>query len=375
MEFLSPFHDNIRNVLLILFSQIAAFVLALLLAPHFIKLLHRYKVGKQLRDRASTGEKAVVFQELHAKKQGTPTMGGILIWGTVIIIVLLSFIPQWLGITGNSLFSRQETLLPFFTLIAGAILGAFDDYLNLKGAGKTKGFDIKPKFTLLTILALAGALWFNLRLGYTTIHVPFIGDLSLGNLTIDLNQINFFNWEFLQTAITFSPLYIVLFIFIITATSNAVNITDGLDGLAGGLLIISFLSFAVIAYIKGLLILSAFCTVISGAIMGFLWFNIVPAKFYMGDTGAISLGATLGVIAMMTDSVFVLPLIGFIYVIETGSVILQIGSKKILGRKLFLIAPLHHHFEKLGWHESTVVMRFWLIGGFMAALGIIVGLM
>lgn len=338
---------NFRYLTLIFGSLILAFLISLLLAPPLIRILNKYKIGKQLRDRASTGEEAVIFKALHASKQGTPTMGGILIWGTVFIVVALSSLSTWLHITDNSLFSRQETLLPLFTLIATAILGAFDDYLNLKGHGKTKGIDMKPKFLLLTIFATFGAFWFFYRLGYQSIHIPFFGDAQLGV------------W------------YIPLFIFIITATSNAVNITDGLDGLAGGLLTICFFAFAIIAYFKGLLILSAFCMVISGSIIGFLWFNIMPAKFYMGDTGAISLGATLGVIAMMTDSVFVLPIICFVFVIETISVIIQITSKKLFHRKVFLIAPLHHHFEKKGWHEATVVMRFWIIGGLAVILGLL----
>lgn len=344
---ISIFSENIRFIALIFGSLFLAFLITVLLAPPFIKLLNKYKIGKNLRDKASTGEEAVIFKELHAKKQGTPTMGGVLIWGTVLIVVLLSSLSAWLKITDNSLFSRQETLLPIFTLIATALLGALDDYMNLKGHGKSKGINIKPKFFLLTLFATMGALWFYSRIGYQSIHVPLLGDVTMGL------------W------------YIPLFVLIITATANAVNITDGLDGLAGGLLVIAFLAFAVIAYFKGLFILSAFCTVIAGSVIGFLWFNIMPAKFYMGDTGSISLGATLGVIAMMTDSVFVLPIIGFIFVIETISVIIQITSKKLFHRKVFLIAPIHHHFEKLGWHEATIVMRFWIIGGFFAVLGLL----
>lgn len=278
-------------------------------------------------------------------------MGGILIWGAVLIVVLLSSLSSAFGFTGNSLISREETWLPLFTLITTAILGGVDDYFNIKGLGKSKGLNIKPKFLWLTAFALAGAWWFHYRLGYNQIHIPFIGDLA-----IDF-------W------------YIPLFILVITATANAVNITDGLDGLAGGLLIIAFGAFSIIAFAQGLFILSAFCAVIVGALLGFVWFNIFPANFIMGDTGALSLGATLGVIAMMTDSVAVLPLIGFIFVIETLSVIIQITSKKLFHRKVFLIAPLHHHFEKKGWSEPNIVMRFWIIGAFFASLGLIFGLL
>jgi len=343
--------NNLRHLSLIFSSEIAAFMLAIIIAPTFIKLLHKYKISKQIRELASSGEVATIFKSLHAKKKGTPTMGGILIWGTTIIIVLLSIIPTQLNITNSSLISREETLLPLFTLITTAVLGAIDDYFNIKGLGKSKGLNIKPKFFWLTLFALAGALWFHYRLGYDQILIPGFGEQSIGV------------W------------YIPLFILVITATANAVNITDGLDGLAGGLLIIAFGVFSIMAFAQGLYILSAFCAVIIGALAGFIWFNIFPAHFIMGDTGALSLGATLGVIAMMTDSVAVLPLVGFIFVIETLSVIIQLTSKKLFKKKVFLIAPIHHHFEKKGWSEPNIVMRFWIIGGFCASLGLILGLL
>lgn len=345
------FSQTLRNLSLIFGSQMLAFIITIIVAPKFIKILRKYKIGKQLRTKASTGEIAAVFQELHAKKAGTPTMGGILIWGVTLIVVLLSGLSTQLNFTEHSLLNRQETWLPIFTLIATAILGAVDDYLNLKGAGNSKGLNVKPKFLWLTALAALGGWWFHYRLGFDQIAIPGIGNVQLGV------------W------------YIPLFILVITATSNAVNITDGLDGLAGGLLIIGFGAFGILAFAKGLFILAALCAVIIGALLGFLWFNIFPAHFYMGDTGAISLGATLGVIAMLTNSVAVLPLIGFIFVIETVSVILQVGSKKFLKRKLFKIAPLHHHFEKSGWSEPNIVMRFWIIGGFCGTLGVILGLL
>ncbi len=344
------FAQYVRHLTLIFGSEMLAFLLTIGFAPLFIKLLYRFKCYKQIREVASTGEQATVFQSLHGKKKGIPTMGGILVWGAVLIVVLISSLSSHLGLTENSLINRNETWLPLLTLIATALLGAIDDWLNIKGCGKSKGLNIKPKFFWLLLFAAAGAYWFHFRLDYNQIHIPLIGDIELGL------------W------------YIPLFIFVITATANAVNITDGLDGLAGGLLMIAFAAFSVIAFFQGLFILSALCAVIVGALIGFVWFNIFPARFIMGDTGAISLGATLGVIAMMTDSVAVLPVIGFVFVIETLSVIIQIFSKKVFHRKVFLIAPLHHHYEKLGWSEPNIVMRFWIMGGFTASLGLILGL-
>lgn len=343
--------QNLRHLVLIFSSEITAFILTILFAPAFIKLLYKFKCSKQIREFASSGEPAAIFQSLHGKKKGIPTMGGILIWGTTLLVVLGSGLMTWIGITDNSLINRNETWLPLFTLIATALLGAVDDWFNIKGLGKSKGINIKPKFLWLTLFATLGSLWFYYRLEYNQIHIPLYGDVAIG-------------W-----------LYIPLFIFIISACAHAVNITDGLDGLAGGLLIIAFGSFAIIAFFQGLFILSAFCAVIVGALFGFLWFNIFPAHFIMGDTGAISLGATLGVIAMMTDSVAVLPLIAIVFVLETLSVIIQLTSKKFFHKKVFLIAPIHHHFEKKGWSEPNIVMRFWILGGFSASIGLIFGLL
>lgn len=307
-------------------------------------------MGKKMRTVASDGQPASLFHTLHAKKSGTPTMGGILIWGSVLLVVLLSLLLNYIGIFEHSLIEREETYLPLFTLIAAALLGAVDDLFNVREWGKSKGLNIRPKFFWLILFAALGAWWFYFKLGFNSIHIPLWGDFELGL------------W------------YIPLFMFIFVATTNSVNITDGLDGLAGGLSIIAFGGFAIIAYIQGLLVLSAFCTAICGATLAFLWFNIQPARFIMGDTGSLALGATLGVIAMVTNSVAILPFLGFIFVIETLSVLLQMASKKWRRKKLFHIAPLHHHLEHIGWPEAQVVMRFWIIGGLFASIGVILGL-
>jgi len=345
---LSIFTGPLRQLTLIVGSEIFTFILALLLAPPFIRFLHSHKLGKQLRINATTGEKATIFNELHAKKAGTPTMGGVLIWGSVLVTLGFTQLLQWFGVIDHSLINRNETWLPVFTLVTTALLGLIDDYINVKG--ESKGLKVKPKMFWLLLFAAIGAWWFYSKLGISSIHIPMLGNLEIGL------------W------------YIPLFIFVISGTANAVNFTDGLDGLAGGLLVIAFGGFGVIAFVQGLFILSAFCAIIVGALLAFLWYNIMPAKFYMGDTGALALGATLGVIAMMTNSAIALILIGAVFVIETLSVIIQLTSKKLFGRKVFLIAPIHHHFEKLGWNEATVVMRFWILGGMFAALGVILRL-
>lgn len=336
----------LRHFSLIFGLTVGSFVLVAFLTPLYHRLLLKFGIKKQLREQTADGKSATIFRALHKDKAGTPTMGGVLIWGTVAVIILLSPLAQWLGLTRFSLLTRSETYLPIFTLVATAILGLIDDWLNLRG-GKEKGLKVKPKFLWLVLFGIIGGYWFHNKLGIDLIHIPGIGDFTIGA------------W------------YIVLFAFIIVASANAVNITDGLDGLAGGLIVIAFIALGIIAYLQGLIILTAFCALIVGTTLAFLWFNIPPALFYMGDTGALALGATMGVIAMLTNSVLILPFVAFIFVIEALSSLIQLTWKKLFGKKLFIIAPLHHHFEALGWKEEKVVMRFWIVGAFMASLGVI----
>lgn len=345
----------LRHFALIFGATVSAFIIVTALTKPFYRLLIKLGMRKQLRDEAADGKAATIFNELHKNKRGTPTMGGVLIWGTVAIIVLLSPVMQWLDLTRFSFFNRNETYLPVFTLISTGLLGLVDDYLNIRawkieqttGEKVHKGLKVKPKFFWMTLFALLGGLWFYYKLGYDFIHIPGYGSYQIGA------------W------------YIALFTFIVVSTANAVNFTDGLDGLAGGLAVIAFAALGLIAYMQGLIILAAFCGLIVGTTIAFLWYNVPPALFYMGDTGALALGATMGVIAMLTNSVLILPLIGAMFVIEGLSSGLQLLSKRWFGKKIFLIAPLHHHFEALGWPEAKVVMRFWIMGGFLASLGLL----
>lgn len=343
--------ETTTHLFYLLGATLLSFVIAIALTPAFYKFLIKYRLGKNIRETAATGEKAAIFRELHLKKSGTPTMGGILIWGTTILVIIISRILSYFGYIDHSLLNRNETWLVIFTMITTAILGLVDDYFNIRGIGKAKGLNVKPKFLWQLVLAGLGAWWFYSKLGYNQIHIPGLGDFMIGA------------W------------YIPLFMFIFIGSANAVNVTDGLDGLAGGLLIIAYTALGIIAFSKGLLILAAFCGVITGATLAFLWHNIPPAKFYMGDTGSMALGSMMGVIAALTDSIILLALIGIVFVVEMISVIIQITSKKLFKKKVFHIAPLHHHLEYIGWAESKVVMRFWIIGIFCAAAGVIISLL
>jgi phospho-N-acetylmuramoyl-pentapeptide-transferase len=338
------------NVVKILLLSSLAFIFAIAFTPLLTNFLYKYKLGKKIRDNGNTP----IFSKLHAHKAGTPTMGGILIWGTVLIfMVLFSFLADIMP--GDffkylNFFSRSETLLPLGALVASAIIGLIDDWLDVSGHGVFGGGGLKLRHRLFiyTLIAVAGAAWFYFKLDWTVFHIPFLGNFEI-------------SWW-----------YIPVFIFVIVATSFSVNETDGLDGLAGGSLLIAFASYGIISFAMGRYELAAFCGVIIGALLAFLWFNIPPARFYMGDTGAMSLGVTLGVIAMLTNSALLLPFIGLIFMIESLSVIIQMLSKRIRGKKVFLSSPIHHHFQAIGWPESKIVMRFWVISALGAILGLII---
>lgn len=327
-----------------------SFLVAFLATPFLTHFLFKYKLGKQIRT-----EGAPVFAKIHESKEGTPTMGGILIWSTVLILALgFWFLSLFFdGIFGDLNFlSRSQTFLPLGALIFAAILGFIDDLLGVFRIGpKGGGLSMRHKIFLYTFIAAVCAYWFYFKLGFDTINIPFIGDFGVGL------------W------------YLPIFIFIIVATAFSTNETDGLDGLAGGVLLFAFAALGALAFSQGRYDLAAFTGVIVGALLAFLWFNIYPARFFMGDTGAMSLGITLGIIAMLTNAALLLPLIASILVLESSSVIVQVISKRFRRKKIFLSTPIHHHFEAVGWPETKVTMRFWIISAVTATIGLIIGLL
>lgn len=339
---------DIFAIIKIFFLTALSFLVAVLWTPALAHFLYRYRLGKSIRD----DKNAPIFAKLHKKKSGTPTMGGILIWGTVLLLMVVFYygdkftsIPFFSDFT---FFSREQTLLPMGALIATALVGLVDDYWNVKRIGPHGGgLRVRHRLLIYTAIALVGALWFFFKLDWDLIRVPFVGNFEIG-------------WW-----------YIPVFMLVIVATSFSVNETDGLDGLAGGVLLSAFATYAAIAFMQGKTDLAAMCGVIVGGLLAFLWFNIPPARFFMGDTGAMSLGVTLGVVAMLTNTAFLLPIIGFVFVLESASVIIQVVSKRFRKKKVFLSAPIHHHFEAIGWSEPKVVMRFWIIAAVTAVIGLI----
>jgi len=337
----------ILQLLRLFILMTVSFVLALLLTPPLIKILEKHKVGKQIRT-----EGAPIFASLHQKKEGTPTMGGILIWFTTLVIALLLFILSKIfdhAFDYLNFVSRAQTYLPLFSLIGAALIGLADDILGvLKIGSKGGGLNVKQKLVLYFIVALVGASWFYFKLGWDVIHVPFLGDISAGY------------W------------YVLFFIFVVMGTAHATNLTDGLDGLAGGVMLFAYLAMAVVAFVQGRFDLATFIGVIIGALLAFLWFNIHPAKFFMGDTGSMALGITLGILAMYTNTALLLPFFAFIPLIETLSVIIQLISKKLRKKKIFLSTPIHHHFEAIGWPEVKITMRFWIISAVSTTFGLVI---
>lgn len=327
--------------------SVLAFLVAFSITPLITKLLNKFHANKQIR----TSETAPVFSQLHAKKAGTPTMGGMVIWLTVLGIALVFAFLNWLfdGFWGYLDFvDRAQTYLPITAMLVAALIGLADDILGvLKIGPHGGGLRISQKLVVYLLLAMVGALWFYYRLGWDVLAVPFIGNVQIG-------------W-----------LYVPLFVFIIVASAFSANETDGLDGLLGGVMLFAFICLTAVAFVLGRYDLAVFGGLTIGALLAFLWFNIYPARFFMGDTGSMSLGITMGVIAMLTNTTLLLPLFASILVIESLSVIIQMTSKKLRGgKKIFLSTPIHHHFEALGWPETKVTMRFWIISVVFSALGL-----
>ena len=312
---------------------LAAYILGLVIGGQYIQLLRRLRMGKQIRREGPTS---------HYAKQGTPTLGGVLIIAVVAALWLLVFALLQEPQRGDFV---AQTIVPIGALVAVGILGFIDDYVNI-----VYGFGVRGRHKLIwqLVVAVVAALYIQRHFAVTGVFVPLVGEVEIG-----------------------APIFVALAIFAIISTSNGVNLIDGLDGLSGGTLVFAFLSFAFVAAARGFPWLVVICAGIIGALLAFLWFNAHPAEVIMGDVGSLALGATLATIALTTGFILLLPVAGFLYVVENLSVILQVGSFKLRGKRIFRMAPIHHHFELIGWPEQKVTIRFWLIGalaGIVAAI-------
>jgi phospho-N-acetylmuramoyl-pentapeptide-transferase len=316
-----------------------SFMLTVIWGGPLIRILRYFRIGKLIRFEGPNS---------HITKMGTPTMGG---WMIILPVVMVTFLMNAANILGLKIFS-STVFVPLAVLLGYGFLGAIDDWEGIRGIRQGKGMSAKTKLIIQIIFAIPVA--FLLR---DVIHAPQMF------------------WPGVYDAFDLGGWYIPIAVFMIVASSNAVNFTDGLDGLAGLIAATAFAAFGGIALLQGQDFLGRFCFTIVGALFGFLWFNVHPAELFMGDTGSLAIGATLGVIALMTGQWLILPIIAIIPVSEGISVVLQILYFRFTkGKRLFKMAPLHHHFELLGWSETQVVQRFWLVSLVFAMAGIALAL-
>jgi phospho-N-acetylmuramoyl-pentapeptide-transferase len=316
-----------------------SFMLAIIWGGPLLRVLRYFRIGKLIR---------VEGPDTHFTKMGTPTMGGVMI---ILPVILLTMLLNGATVLGLSLIGRS-VIIPLGVMLGYGVLGAIDDWEGIRGPRRGLGMKATTKFFLQIFIALCTALVIKYGL-----NLPYMF------------------WPGYEHPIDLGIWYIPIAMIIIVGFSNAVNFTDGLDGLAGLISATAFITYGGIALFQGQVFLARFCFCLVGAIFGFLWFNVHPAEMFMGDTGSLALGATLGVVALMTGRWILLPLIAFIPVSEVLSVVLQVSYFKITkGKRLFKMAPLHHHFELLGWSETQVVQRFWLVSLMTAMLGVAISL-
>jgi len=346
------------DVVKVFIPSAIAFFIGVGLTPILTHYLYKYKMWKKRAGKMAIGGGGTpIFDRLHKDKEvGTPKMGGVVIWASTLLTILSVWYLSKLFPTDITekldFLSRSQTWLPLFTLVAGSAIGLLDDVLEVLGMGDyfAGGLSLSKRLIVVLGIGAIGAWWFFVKLGMSAITVPFIGALDLG--------------------ILFVPFFILVMIAVYSG-----GVIDGIDGLAGGIFVAIFSAYAGIAFFQGQIDLAAFCAVIVGALLAFLWFNIPPARFYMSETGSMGLTVTLAVIAFLTDTVLVLPIIAFPLVVTVLSDIIQVSSKKLRkGKKVFLVAPIHHHFEAIGWPPHKVVMRFWVISVVFAIIGMIIAL-
>jgi phospho-N-acetylmuramoyl-pentapeptide-transferase len=345
------------NALKIFLPATVSFIVGILLTPIATHYFYKYKMWRKVsrNENVPVGE----FHKIHNEvaELSTPRTGGMIIWISVIITI---FIFGFIDLTFNNTLtsklyfvSRNQTLLPLFTLIMASLIGLWDDFLQIFGTGKWTTDPIKLRYLKVSIIIGLGLVigwWFFVKLGISGIYIPWLGFVELGYL--------------------FIPFFILIMLGVWST-----SVIDGVDGLSGGILASIFASYTLIAFFHNQIDLAAFCGVITGGLLAFLWFNIPPARFYMGETGMIGLTVTLAVIAFLTNTVLLLPIIAFPLFITSVSTIIQMTSRRLRnGKKVFLFAPLHHHFEALGWPSYKVTMRYWIVGIITAVIGVILSL-
>lgn len=344
----------------ILLPAIIAFLMGILVAPDYIKFLNKNKLWKKKNvSKTIDGKIASITASLHNDESApVPRLGGFIVWFSVIITALILWFISKIDPTSLTLkldfISRNQTWLPLMAMLVGAFVGAMDDLLVVEAFGSKLnsyiggGLSFPVRLFSVSSLGLFAGWWFYFKLGVNSIYIPFYGHIFLG-------------------AILF-----ILFFIIVTLALFSTGVIDGVDGLSGGVMSAVFTAYGMIAYLHGQIDIATLCFVFVGAILAFLWFNIPPAKFYLSETGMLALSLSISVIAFLTDAVMYLPIIAFPLVVSTLSVILQLTWKKFFKRKLFIVAPLHHHFQAKGWQSQTVTMRYWVVSYICAVLGVVI---
>lgn len=347
------------SIIKVIFPTVLSFIIGMSITPFFAHYFYKYKLWKSV-SRQTDNPDAIskAFQKIHNEQEEvrTPRVGGIIIWVSVGLTSLLLFVlarlfPNDIS-TRLEFVSRNQTWLPFLGFFVGALIGLFEDFLEIFANKKRfiHGLSSRYLVSVVIVIALLSGWWFYSKLGMSSLAIPFT------HLRLELGLY-----------------FIPVFVLVMLGTFSS-RVIDGIDGLAAGVMASAFSAFTVIAFSQNQIDISALCGVITGSILVFLWFNIPPARFYMGETGMLALTVTLALVAFLTDSVLLLPIIGFPLVATSLSSALQIASKKYFGKKIFLIAPLHHHFEALGWSRPKITMRYWVVSIICAFTGVLISM-